>query len=84
MEGFDDIFDELIVGPSMRELMDGGFLSDYEYYAPATVDMSGVKMRAGEYATNEASERVDRKVITGSAVEHYRRTLIINRQSPRA
>lgn len=72
-KGFDDIFEELIVGPSMRELMDGGFLSDYEYYAPAVVDMSGAKIRAGEYDSREASERVDRKVITGSAVEHYRK-----------
>lgn len=72
-KGFDDIFDELILGPSMKDLIEGGFLSDYEYYAPAMVDMDGVKKTGGDYNAKESVDRVDRKVITGSAVEHYRR-----------
>jgi len=71
--GLDDIFQHLILGESVRNLIDGGFLSDYEYYAPEQVDMSGVHMRAGEYNTSESLERVDKKFITGSAVEHYKR-----------
>ncbi|MGE4526392.1 MAG: DEAD/DEAH box helicase family protein [Sphaerochaeta sp.] len=72
-KGFDDIFDELILGPSMKDLIAAGFLSDYEYYAPAIVDMEGVKKTGGDYNAKESVDRVDRKVITGSAVEHYRR-----------
>lgn len=72
-KGFDDIFDELILGPNMRDLIDAGYLSDYEYYAPASVDMEGVHQVGGDYNAKESLERVDRKVITGSAVEHYRR-----------
>ena len=72
-KGFDDIFDELILGPTMKQLIEAGFLSDYEYYAPESVDMEGVKKTGGDYNAKESVDRVDRKVITGSAVEHYRK-----------
>ena len=72
-KGFDDIFDELILGPNMRDLITAGYLSDYEYYAPASVDMDGVHQVGGDYNAKESVDRVDRKVITGSAVEHYRK-----------
>ncbi|NBK24934.1 MAG: DEAD/DEAH box helicase, partial [Spirochaetia bacterium] len=72
-KGLDDIFDRLILGPTMKELIEAGFLSDYEYYAPAVLDMEGVKVKAGEFNTEQTLERVDRKTITGSAVEHYRK-----------
>ena len=72
-KGLDDIFDKLILGPTMRELIEAGFLSDYEYYAPAVLDMDGVKKRGGEYSTEQTLERVDKKFITGSAVEHYKK-----------
>lgn len=72
-KGLDDIFDKLILGPTMRELIEAGFLSDYEYYAPAVLDMDGVKKRGGEYNTEQTLERVDKKFITGSAVEHYKK-----------
>lgn len=72
-KGLDDIFDRLILGPTMKELIEAGFLSDYEYYAPAVLDMEGVKVKAGEFNTEQTLERVDRKTITGSAVEHYKK-----------
>lgn len=68
-----DMFDKLILGPPMRELIAGGFLCDYDYYAPETVDMTGVRSTAGEYNAKQSAERVDRALITGNAVEHYRR-----------
>ena len=71
--GLDDVFQKIILGESVRSLIDAGFLSDYDYYAPEQVDMTGVHIRAGEYKTAEALDKVDKHVITGSAVEHYKR-----------
>jgi superfamily II DNA or RNA helicase len=68
-----DLFDRLITGPSMRDLIAGGFLCDYDYYAPETVDMSGVRSTGGEYNAKQSAERVDRAPIIGNAVEHYQR-----------
>jgi superfamily II DNA or RNA helicase len=68
-----DIFNRLILGPTMRELIDDGYLAEYEYYAPDDVSMEGAHVRAGEYINSEVMERVDKKSIIGSAVEHYKK-----------
>lgn len=72
-KGLDDIFQTLILGESVKNLIAGGFLSDYEYYAPAKVSMEGVSIQRGEYNTKQTLERVDNKFITGNAVEHYKK-----------
>ena len=66
------IFEEIILGPSVQELIDLGFLCKPTYYAPPTdLDLSGVRKTAGDFNRAQSSERVDRPHITGSAVEHY-------------
>lgn len=66
-------YDAMVVGPSTRELIEMGFLTPPTVYAPPTaLDMSGVKIVAGEYARGEMSARVDKPSITGSAVHHYK------------
>jgi superfamily II DNA or RNA helicase len=68
-----DVIQKIILGPPMRELIDNGFLSDFDYYAPETIAANGMHKRAGEYAMDEAALIMDKKVITGNAVEHYRK-----------
>ena len=66
--------DDLIMGPTMRELIEAGALSRYRIFAPPNaLDLSGVKTRAGDYAKDQLAGAVDRPTITGSAVEHYHR-----------
>ena len=67
------ICDKLIIGPSMRELINSRYLCDYDYFAPMTIDMSDVKHIAGEFAINESLVKVDSKAIVGNVIEHYRR-----------
>lgn len=71
--GLGDCFDTLIEGCSVSELTARGFLSPAEVYAPATIDVSAVHRRGGDYVTTELAEAADKPTITGSAVEHYRR-----------
>lgn len=68
-----DVFDELIVGPQVSELMAEGYLCPVSYYAPSTVDLAGVHTVAGDYNRKELNERVDRPTITGDAISHYRK-----------
>lgn len=68
-----DVCQKLIIGPPMRDLIDNGILCDYAYYAPDTVDMSGVSIQRGEYNQSEVLARVDKRTITGNAVDHYRK-----------
>lgn len=66
--------DELIMGPTMRQLIEDGFLSPYRIFAPPNaLDLTGVRTRAGDYAKDQLAEAVDKPTITGDAVEHYQR-----------
>lgn len=68
------MFDTLICGPSMRELIDQGYLLPPTVYAPPSVlDLTGVRTSGGDYATADLAARVDKPTITGDAVEHYAR-----------
>lgn len=67
-------YGELVIGPPMRTLINQGHLADYDYYAPPTkADLSGVATRAGDYAKDQLAAAMDKAVIVGDALEHYRR-----------
>jgi superfamily II DNA or RNA helicase len=54
--GFVDLFDRLICGVTMAELIVQGFLSQYRYYAPANgLKLTGLRVRGGDY-TRESIE----------------------------
>jgi len=71
--GLGDFFDTLIAGPDTRQLIDRSFLSEYRLFAPTVPDLRGVKVRAGDYARDELSERMSAPTIVGDAIEHYQR-----------
>lgn len=74
--GLGDAFDQMVIGPSVRSLTERGFLARYRYLAPpTTVDLSAVRNVRGDYAVDELAAAVDKAVITGSAVAHYRQYL---------
>lgn len=66
--------DDIIIGATMTELINAGYLCDYRVYAPPNqIDLSSVKKRAGDYAKDQIAEKLDRPTITGDAVDHYRK-----------
>ena len=72
--GLGEYFDELIVGPPIGTLIDGGYLAPTVVYAPPSpADLAGLRVRAGDYATDETAARMDKPHITGDAIAHYRR-----------
>lgn len=71
--GLDEMFDDLICGPSVGSLIDAGYLSNYELYAPSHVNTSRLHIRAGDYAKNELAAMMEGSKLTGDAVEHYRK-----------
>lgn len=69
----DVLFDTLVLGPTIRELMDAGYLCDYEIYAPPIgIDVSTVKRKMGDFDSKELEAVVDKKSITGNATAHYK------------
>lgn len=72
-EGLCQSFDTMEVGPTVRELIDLGALCDYRAFAPATIDVEGLRRRGGDFNRGELAQRADKASITGDAVSHYRR-----------
>lgn len=72
--GLDDLFNELVLGPSVSFLMERGYLSPYRLVAPpSSLNLEGVHRRAGDFARGELSAAVERSTIMGDAVEHYQK-----------
>lgn len=66
-------FNEMIEGPTVKELIAQGYLSDYKMFAPSRVDTKGLRVRMGDYVTSDMEELVDKPTITGDAVHHYKK-----------
>lgn len=72
--GLGDIFEHMVLGPRVQELMDAGFLSKVQYYSPATVSTEGMHTRMGDYVQKEIEQKVNTRGVTGHAVDWYQKT----------
>jgi len=70
-KGMGLVFDEMVLGPSVRELTDDGFLSPVEVYAPPAPDLRGLHTRGGDYVKQELESLMGKAKVTGDAVKHY-------------
>ncbi len=71
----DGLLDCLILGPTMRDLIGEGYLSDYRVFAPASdIDLKSVAITAtGDYSPPQLREARHRSTVTGDVVSHYLR-----------
>ena len=76
-EGFTDIFEELIVSPSVKEFIEKGYLSNYEYYSVARssfiqTEIDSIrKFSQGDYAESELERICDNDRIRAQVVQTY-------------
>lgn len=66
--GMADEWDALVVGSTIRELIDAGYLSDFRVFAPAEPDLSKVKTVAGDFHQGQASEVMQDAALVGDVV----------------
>jgi superfamily II DNA or RNA helicase len=72
--GLSAVFDRLVFGPSVADLVGAGYLTNWKIYAPPQIaDLSHIRRRAGDYAIDQAAEAMDRPTVTGDAIAHYNR-----------
>ncbi len=65
-------FQKMVNGPTVPELIAGGNLSDFEYFAPDTPDLSAVRETAGgEFNTADVEKIMRGKAIVGSIVNTW-------------
>jgi superfamily II DNA or RNA helicase len=71
--GLGGIFSALIECPQVQELIDLGHLVPTRCYAPATPDLAGIKVQAGDWVETQLAERMDRPKLVGDIVTHWHR-----------
>jgi superfamily II DNA or RNA helicase len=73
-KGLGDIFDVMVLGPTVEELVAQEYLSKFTTFAPARgPNLSGVRTRAGDFAIDDLAMAMSDGVIIGAAVEEYTR-----------
>jgi len=75
-EGLGERFDKLVIGATIRQLTDAGHLVPARVFAPSkdqiTLALAQIKIRAGDYASNELSELMRNKAVIGDVVANWR------------
>ncbi|GBD74215.1 hypothetical protein TEHN7126_2243 [Tetragenococcus halophilus subsp. halophilus] len=78
--GFDDIYDDMIVGPSVEWLIKNNKLADYDYYSANLFDNEKLKKSStGDYTNNSISNSM-RPTIYGDIIKHWKK-LANNKQT---
>lgn len=72
--GMDEVYDDLIMGPSVADLIDMGALCRPRIFAPPVkADTSGVGRKNGDLDPQQLAALFDNDEITGDTVKHYRK-----------
>lgn len=71
--GLGSWFEEMVCGPTVRELIDAGRLCDYKLYAPSVVNLAGVHTVGGDFNKKELAAAMGKSTVTGDALSHYRK-----------
>lgn len=72
----DGLVDSMVVGPTARELITQGFLTDYRIFAPPNdIQLEGVEISkaTGDYNQHQLVSKVRQSHIVGDVVQHYLR-----------
>jgi superfamily II DNA or RNA helicase len=70
--GFRDLFEDLICGVTVFQLIEIGSLSRYKYYAPErSMSLVGVKKRGGDYRQNQIEEANPAETVAADCLRAY-------------
>ena len=69
--GLGDVWNDLVIGATTRELIDDGDLSPFRVFASAHPDLSKVRVVAGEYRDDDLSAVMSGKTIVGDIVANW-------------
>lgn len=70
----DGVMDTMVIGPTMRELINAGYLTEYRIFAPPSdLDLSqvAISQTTGDYNADKLKKAVKKSHITGDVVAHY-------------
>ena len=71
--GFNDLFDALICGPTIKELVEAGYLSDFKLYASANpMATQGARTKQGDFVAGDIAKLNPALELAGDLIQSYR------------
>ncbi len=70
--GFKNVYDNIVLGPSINDLIKLGFLTTPKYYV-TPIDLSDIKISAGDYNQKDLAEKYIQRVPPASLVANYKK-----------
>lgn len=70
-KGMGNRWQDLVIPATIGNLIEAGFLSKFEVYAPHVPDLRGVKVRAGEFVESALAEVMGEHKLIGGVVETW-------------
>ena len=71
-DGLGDVYDQLVLGPTVKELIENKNLAPYKMFAPELIDRKVLKKSRGEYTTKSIAHALG-KTIYGDVIKTYLR-----------
>jgi len=72
--GFDDLFDSLVTGPTVGDLIQAGHLSDFKLFADSKpMTTKGARSIGGDFSANDIAKKNDIVQLSGNLIESYHR-----------
>lgn len=72
------LFERLVVGATITDLIEQSYLVDCDIYAPSEPDLKGIRSRKGmdgvlDYNQNDLEEATDKPELIGDILTHWRK-----------
>jgi DNA repair protein RadD len=75
-EGLNEVFDVLVVGPTVKELIASGWLSPFIAFAPERlINLKGLRSVGGDYAAGDLAKRMSVGYVLEDALAEYHKHL---------
>lgn len=73
-KGMGEVYDDLILGPSIQWLIQNSYLAPFDYYAPTLIDVSKLKRAStGDYSSKSMDDAVKVRAVFGDVLATYKR-----------
>lgn len=69
--GLGNIYTDMVERADIEGLIEAGYLVPTRVMAPSIPDLTGVRVRLGDYVPGEVEELMDNKTLVGDAVRHW-------------
>lgn len=72
-KGLGEVFDEIVLGPSVQKLIDDGYIVPPRYFVPSSPDLSKVRVSKGEYNGADLGRTMDQATLVGDVLANWLR-----------